>query len=217
MSDRIDFILINGSIECHPAVGVAEQYDGPYYRFLDNERPICEGACTLGRSMSRTAVSPEDFVGEWLRRGITMTPAADACDLLEQQIEQHPDGPFNGVLGFSEGCSVAASLMLRRAPQGKLPLFKFAIYFCAISAFRLDTPGAILADQCSDRINVSTLHVVGARDPALLSSFTLYNLCHEDLAALYDHGKGHTIPWGPVTEHITSGVRECLRRAQHGP
>ncbi|KAL9036891.1 MAG: hypothetical protein Q9180_004037 [Flavoplaca navasiana] len=145
-----------------------------------------------------------------------MTPAARAYDLLEQQIEQHPDAPFYGVLGFSEGCSVASSLMLRRATRGKAPIFNFAIFFCAISAFQFDTPGAILADNCRKRINVPTLHAVGARDPALLSSLALYNLCNQDLAVLYDHGKGHTIPWVPTTEQFANRIRECIRRAQHG-
>ena len=145
---------------------------------------------------------------------MAITPSSQACDFVEQQVEQHPDGPFDGVLAFSEGCSVAASLMLRRATQAKTSLFNFALFFCAISAFHLDRPGAILADECPDRINVPTLHVVGARDPALLSSMTLYNLCNQESAALYDHGKGHTIPWGPHTEKITSGFREVVRRAQ---
>ena len=108
----------------------------------------------------------------------------------------------------------AASLMLRPAAQAKRLLFNFAIFFCAISAFRFDGPGPILADECPDRITVPTLHVIGARDSALLSSMTLYNLCSQASAALYDHGKGHTIPWGPHTEKITSEVREMVRRAQ---
>ncbi|KAL9027284.1 MAG: hypothetical protein Q9180_007354, partial [Flavoplaca navasiana] len=86
-SDMVDFFFNNGSIECPPAVGVAEQYDGPYYRFLDNDGPNARELAHSARSMSRTAVSPDDFAREWLRRGVTLTPAAHACDLLEQQIE----------------------------------------------------------------------------------------------------------------------------------
>lgn len=140
--------------------------------------------------------------------------SSQACDYVEQQIEQHVDGPFDGVLGFSEGSSVAASLMLRRAVQGRAPLFKFAIFFCAVLTFRFDGKGAILADERPERINVPTFHVVGARDPGRFSSLTLYNLCDRHLTALYDHGKGHTIPWGLPTEDITKGVREVTRRAQ---
>ncbi len=207
-------MFINGPLESPPAVGVAEQYDGPYYRFLNNDGPQAAQLASLARSLSKAAISPEDFSRECLARGMAITPSSQACDFVEQQVEQHPDGPFDGVLAFSEGCSVAASLMLRRAAQAKTSRFNFALFFCAISAFHLDRPGAILADECPDRINVPTLHVVGARDPALLSSMTLYNLCNQESAALYDHGKGHTIPWAPHTEKITSGFREVVRRAQ---
>ncbi|KAL8698414.1 MAG: hypothetical protein Q9224_001863, partial [Gallowayella concinna] len=216
-SVKIDFVFINGSIECPPSVGIAEQYDGPYYRFLDSHGPNAKELARLARSMSRSAVSPEDFAREWRTQGMgmTMTSSAHPCDLLEQQLENHPDGPFDGVIAFSEGCSVAASLMLRRAAQGKAPLFAFAVFFCAIFAIHFDRSGAILADEYPARISVPTLHVVGARDPALLSSLALYNLCDHDLAVLYDHGKGHTIPWGPITKEITNGVCECIRRAQY--
>ncbi|KAL8815026.1 MAG: hypothetical protein Q9223_005801, partial [Gallowayella weberi] len=209
----IDFFFINGSFECPPAIGVAEQYDGPYYRFLTQDGPEVKDLVRLARSMSKSALSPEDFAREWLRRGMTNIPASQACDIVEHQIEQHPDGPFDGVLGFSEGCSVVASLMLRRAARGQTPLFRFATFFCAISAFRFDEHGAILADECPERINVPTLHIVGARDPALLSSMTVYNLCDRDSAVLYDHGKGHTIPWGSATKMIVDGFRQTLQRA----
>ncbi|KAL8941460.1 MAG: hypothetical protein Q9211_001816 [Gyalolechia sp. 1 TL-2023] len=81
-------------------------------------------------------------------------------------------------------------------------------------AFRLDTKGPILADERPERINLPTFHVVGARDPARLASMSLYNLCNPRSATLYDHGKGHTIPWASSpTVEIARGVRDLLQRA----
>lgn len=213
-SDPIQFFFIDGPVECTPALGVAEQYDGPYYRFLHCDAPDVAQMASLARSISKSAVTPEDFAREMAKQGMANAESSQACDYVEQHVEQHVDGPFDGVLGFSEGASVAASLMLRRAAQSRPPLFKFAIFFCAILPLRYDGIGAILADERSERINVPTLHIIGARDPARLSSMTLYNLCNRHLAALYDHGKGHTIPWGPSTENITKRFHEVIQRAQ---
>lgn len=147
-------------------------------------------------------------------RGLAGANSTEACDFIEQTVEEHDDGPFDGILGFSEGSSVAASLMLRRAAQGRVPLFRFAIFFCAVLTFRSDNEGPILADERPERIRVPTLHITGARDPARLSSMTLYNLCDKQLVFHYDHGKGHTIPWGPFTEEITKWIRKILMQTQ---
>ena len=213
-SDTIQFFFIEGPVECPPSIGIAEQYDGPYYRYLTSDVPSMSQVVSSARAISKTAISPEDFARELRKRGVASANASQACDFIEMQIEQHHDGPFDGVLGFSEGASVAASLMLRRAAQSRVPLFKFAIFFSAILTFRSDDEGPILADERPERINVPTLHLTGARDPARLSSMTLYNLCDRPSAVHYDHGKGHTIPWGPSTEEITKRVRETVVRAQ---
>lgn len=169
---------------------------------------------SLSRSLSKSASSPEDFARELGKRGFASAESSEACDFVERQVEEHVNGPFDGVLGFSEGSSVAASLILRRAAQGKVPLFKFAIFFSSILTFSFDRKGVVLADESPERINIPTLHIVGARDPAHLSSMTLFNLCNPDLASFYDHGKGHTIPWGSSTGNITKGIRETMHRGQ---
>ncbi|KAL8657371.1 MAG: hypothetical protein Q9226_001980 [Calogaya cf. arnoldii] len=213
-SDQVDFFFIDGRVGCAPAIGLAEQYDGPYYRFLNNDAPHDSQLGGLARSVSKSVAGPEDFAREMARQGMASADSSQACDYVEQQVEQHVNGPFDAVLGFSEGSSVAASLMLRRAAQGKLPLFKFAIFFCAVVPFRFNDKGLLLADERPERIEVATLHIVGARDPVRLAGVSLYNLCDQRLAAFYDHGKGHTIPWGPQTENITKWVREIMQRAQ---
>ena len=213
-SDTIEFFFIEGPVECAPGIGIEEQYDGPYHRFLDEDAPHMTQVVGPARALRKSATSAEDFARELAKRDLASVGSSHACDYVEQKVEEHVDGPFDGILGFSEGASVAASLMLRRAAQNKIPLFRYAIFFCAILTLRFDGKGAILADERPERISVPTLHFVGSRDPAHLSSMTLFNLCDPDLAILYDHGKGHTIPWGPHTENIAKGIREVIQRAQ---
>ena len=39
-----------------------------------------------------------------------------------------------------------------------------------------------------------SLHIVGCSDPYILGAMALFNMCDEDSAELFDHGKGHTVP-----------------------
>jgi len=68
------------------------------------------------------------------------SPAAiqEVHDTIEIFIEDH--GPFDGVLGFSQGASMALSYLLQRTidkPNDSLP-FKFAIFFSSVAALSAD-------------------------------------------------------------------------------
>jgi hypothetical protein len=52
----------------------------------------------------------------------------------------------------------------------------------------------VLSDTNEELIDIPTCHVVGADDPYLHGAMGLYNVCDQDSAVLFDHGKGHTIP-----------------------
>lgn len=74
--------------------------------------------------------------------------------------------------------------------------------------------GIILADQSEDLIDIPTCHVVGAGDPYLHGSMALYNVCDEDNAMFFDHGKGHTLPRDQRTlKELGNVVREIIDRA----
>lgn len=59
----------------------------------------------------------------------------------------------------------------------------------------------LLADQSESVIDVPTLHVIGCNDPYILGAMALYNMCDEDTAEIFDHGKGHTVPRDRRTVH----------------
>ncbi|KAL9595199.1 MAG: hypothetical protein Q9219_006593 [cf. Caloplaca sp. 3 TL-2023] len=195
-TNQIQFYYLNGPIECPPAIGVAEQFEGPYYRFFDNDAPHITQLFKIARSLSRSATSPEDYARQLRQRGLTQVQSDGVCDFLEREVDCHPDAPFDGVLGFSEGASVAASLILRRAAQGQQALFKFAVFICASLVFRFDSKDAILADETEWRLELPTANIVGSQDPGRHASLTLYNLCDPSSRGMSDHGSGHTIPWG---------------------
>ncbi|KAL8694266.1 MAG: hypothetical protein Q9218_001034 [Villophora microphyllina] len=212
-SDDVQFFYLNGPIECPPAFGVAEQFDGPFYRFFDNDAPHITQIAKVARAVAKSATSPEDYARQLRKRGWTSVQSDRVCDFLEQYVESHPDAPFDGILGFSEGASVAASLILRRAAQGKQDFFRFAIFICATLIFHYNAKDAILADETTERIDIPTANIVGSKDPGRNGSLALYNLCDPSSSSMYDHGNSHTIPWGQkATEGMTEEVRGVIRR-----
>ncbi|KJX98972.1 ef-hand calcium-binding domain protein [Zymoseptoria brevis] len=61
---------------------------------------------------------------------------ADAVDLIESIIED--EGPFDGILGFSQGCCVATSLMFERQKANTKPPFRFGVFIGASLPFNAD-------------------------------------------------------------------------------
>lgn len=125
-----------------------------------------------------------------------------------------------GVIGYSEGAKIAATLILeeerRRKQLGRAPRLKCAILVCGWPVLDPETGATILAsDEDSDdegeMITIPTCHVVGAADPFLDASMALYNVCDPDTAELFDHGGGHVIPRGKQTvDDLADVVREMI-------
>ena len=68
-------------------------------------------------------------------------------------------------------------------------------------------------DTDYDSIDVPTLHCVGADDPYLAGAMALFNICDQDTAILFDHGKGHTIPRDKNTLRELGDAVRALRES----
>ncbi|KAN0081814.1 Serine hydrolase FSH [Elaphomyces granulatus] len=87
----------------------------------------------------------------------TKCQVQEALELLEEFIED--EGPFDGVIAFSNGAAVAASYLLQdsKRPSPQHP-FKCAVFFCASLPFDLDSiPFTSSVD--------GTYHLVGSAKP----------------------------------------------------
>jgi hypothetical protein len=73
------------------------------------------------------------------------------------------DGPFDGIIGYSEGGTVAATLLLheqrRFEVEGREPMFKCAIFFAGWPPMNPDLNAVVLADESDLQINIPTCHV----------------------------------------------------------
>jgi hypothetical protein len=73
----------------------------------------------------------------------------------------------------------------------------------------------LLADETEDMLDVPTLHVIGCDDPFIAGAMSLYNMCDEDTAELFDHGKGHTVPRDAGAVKLLCGaVRRLVGKAE---
>lgn len=139
---------------------------------------------------------------------------------LYQTIQRH--GPFYGVLGYSEGATVASTLLVddlkRRRVQGLGSSFQCAIFFAGWPPLATEGNNTLLlSDEVGELITIPTFHVVGASDPYLPGCMALYNVCDSDIAELFDHGKGHMIPRDAVTiKELSNVVRDFLERVDDG-
>ena len=161
--------------------------------------------------------SPEDTMRELLKGSLSARRSTvEAIEYLYRIMEE--EGPFDGIIGYSEGATVAATLLLheqRRAEQTGVPsMFKYAIFFAGWPPMNPDLTAMVLSDDTDMRIEIPTCHIskclitpphlfrmltcapslVGSLDPYLAGSMALYNVCDPDTAYLFDHAKGHTLP-----------------------
>lgn len=125
-------------------------------------------------------------------------------------------GPFDGLMGFSEGGGVAAFLLIEdaRRPFGN---FKCAIFFSAAAPFDPDAlrEGQVrVADVATDGvlINVPTAHMWSAVDDENAEhARVVAGLSAEGLREEFVHRIGHDVPGSRSTE----GLDEALRIIEH--
>ncbi|KAF3058476.1 hypothetical protein GL218_05760 [Daldinia childiae] len=206
MEDRglATFTFTQGAHEVEPPLGW-ENYFGsrPLYRFFG---PAAAGAGDAFEVVRRVRHIPRGLSPEaTLRLFKPPRPVAydwrafrEALDALFEAIEA--DGEIDGLIGYSEGAMMAASICAeenrRWEERGVARRIKFAIFFAGTPPLVAEGDGfaARLADEHGTSISIPTFHVFGSNDPLVYSSVALYNACDQDTAQLYDHGLGHLVP-----------------------
>ncbi|RDK40293.1 hypothetical protein M752DRAFT_277622 [Aspergillus phoenicis ATCC 13157] len=217
---NINFHYISGENPATPPPE-SEDYFGPppHYRFVDYDgvgragdvleriRQLPRGA-TAEDTMRVLSQEQEYLPGKSVRRAI---------DRLFSVLDEHPE--IDGVLGYSEGATCAATLLveeLRRAEkEGRKSRLKYGIFIAGWPPAGLDGDRvtSLLADEWQDLIEVPTCHIIGANDPYVDGAMALYGVCEPDTAIMFDHGKGHTIPRDAKTlKELAEAVEETRRR-----
>lgn len=161
------FHFVEGDIDSEPGPGIAGYYDGPYYSYYKFPRSFSDDDSSL----------------------------QEAYDLLYEIIDE--EGPFDGVLGYSHGGTLASGFLInhaKRYPRAP-PLFRCAIFVNSLPPFRMN-PGEIpvLDSDLEGYINIPTVSVGGSKDWLLEYSRALHRICDASRSRWVMHTKGHDIP-----------------------
>ncbi|GAD95060.1 DUF341 family oxidoreductase, putative [Paecilomyces variotii No. 5] len=211
------FRYINAPVAVSPPPGFDEYFGiGPHYRWADDGGTAEDSMLARIRQLP-VGESPEDVMRN-LQKGhenTTWRNRRQVMDILYRELENDP--LIEGIIGYSEGSSVAASFVVdedrRLEEEGRPRRIRCAIFFTGWPPISKEGK-VLLADESDYFINIPTLHVIGANDPYRDGALALYNVCDPDTAVIFDTGKGHTIPRaGLVITELGNAVRELIEVA----
>ncbi|KAE8443298.1 hypothetical protein EG329_002014 [Mollisiaceae sp. DMI_Dod_QoI] len=192
------FFFTQGQNECTPPPGFQDYFGpAPHYRFIEYDGIEQNDVLERVRDFPE-GENPEDVLRELMPGGSEELQQSfrKALDALYLTMEQH--GPFDVICAYSEGTVISGSLIMdeqrRFEREGRPRQIKQAVFFAGWPPLKPDSNEILLSDISEEVIDIPTLHCVGADDPYLHGAMALFNVCDQDEAILFDHGKGHTIP-----------------------
>ncbi|KAF1912821.1 serine hydrolase FSH [Ampelomyces quisqualis] len=197
---KVSFHFIQGPYEVVPPPGYEDFFGGPpYYRFIVPSDTDADTTDVIERIRDFPQLeTPELTMRELMTYGVAKTDdsARETLNYLYQLLET--EGPFDGIVGYSEGATIAGTLLLheqmREKEEGRTPMLKCALFFGGWPPMTPTLDGLVLADESDLMIEVPTTHIIGSLDPYLHGNIALYNICDPDTAFIFDHAKGHTLP-----------------------
>lgn len=137
--------------------------------------------------------------------------AKQALDFVQDIIVE--DGPFDGIMGFSQGAALALALLLRHATDHPLDpayaICKFAIFFSCVGINEEQ-------NQWDDGnlLSIPSLHVFDKND-SMVAIDTSTGACEPGSAKLVLHERGHVIPRDKVTvNRILDAIQDLQHRAR---
>ncbi|KAJ4387498.1 hypothetical protein N0V93_008091 [Gnomoniopsis smithogilvyi] len=195
-----EFVWTQGTREAIPPPGFEDYFGaGPLWRFIDYD-----GSKAFD-IVDRIREFPQGPNAEATMRLLMGDQPSYALSSVQEAIHRlldiiDADPEIEGILGYSEGATTAATLILeerRLWDVEKRPRrIKRAIFFAGWPPLSMagGKIQVLLADQDKDVIDIPSLHVIGCNDPYISGAVALYNMCDRDTAEIFDHGKGHTVP-----------------------
>lgn len=191
--------------------------------FLKEASNVEAANCSAGIELY---VSKDEEFLKYFDEGSTESCLKTLSD-LEAYIEE--DGPFDGVIAFSQGAALAASLQIHMVQKDQwqahlYPLFKCAIFFSGgvpedpIDMERDGKRRPMNYKDDGEVIGIPTAHIWGRND-TLYPTFgpVLSKLCKVSEREESIHDGGHAIP-GPkdpvAVEHAVKMIKRTIGRAE---
>jgi hypothetical protein len=189
----ISLEFLDAECDCPAAEGIS----------LIKNQPVCFSGLRLSSGVSGLFEPP---FACWFT--YDCESIAQAHELILSAVED--DGPFDGVIGFSQGAAIAASVIIHHAETHPLEpqysLFKCAIFVCGGLPPNYEGTRLLSPQDDGQVIKIPTAHIVGKKDSLYPDCMALHGLCEKSNSLLYDHGQGHEIPRDPNRRNAMAAV-----------
>jgi len=147
--------------------------------------------------------------------------SASSMSLAVSQLSNYieSEGPFDGVIGYSQGASLAATFLIgysQQNPSSPLP-FKCAVFFSGgkpLDPVMLSKGKLELIDptKTGTLLKLPTANIWGRNDTLWPgSSQVLSDLCDDSMRTVVLHDEGHDIPGARAKEAVQGAVRAIRR------
>ena len=128
------------------------------------------------------------------------------------------EGPFDGVLGFSQGAQLAATLMFEEATSStphSLSGFRFAIFICGIEPWSLSESRPLDPAKDGEYIFIPAANMYSQNDQEHFDgAVALSALCSSRTKVCVDHGGAHEIPRGAeTTKKMAQAISTVIEKA----
>ncbi|KAG8157921.1 hypothetical protein KVR01_012193 [Diaporthe batatas] len=162
---------------------------------------------------------------EYLQYGDPTSPESYSKALHDLENFLEEEGPFDGVMAFSQGAGLAASLLAhhsrRSARQAHMkPTFRFAVFFCGgvpgdVFGAKGVEPRLMSFEEDGEVIGIPTAHIWGAHDE-IYPTFgpVLSKMCDSSQRATFVHQGGHEIPGAKDPDGVLGSIRAIKRVIQ---
>jgi hypothetical protein len=160
-----EFHFIDGPCEAVPPKGFEDFFGKPpYYRFIEPDDKTSEETDPLSRIRDFPECdTPEETMRELMKEGVAscVLSTIAAIQFLFRIMEE--EGPFEGIIGYSEGATVAGTLLLaeqrRKQLEGYEPMIKCAIFFAGWPPLDPQTFAMVLSDETDVMIDIHSCHI----------------------------------------------------------
>ncbi|GLV31798.1 uncharacterized protein CBL_07558 [Carabus blaptoides fortunei] len=145
----------------------------------------------------------DDRTFRGIRKGGPAIGFEDSVRLVEETFEEH--GPFDGILGFSQGACFV-SLLCDLQQRGILKCkFNFAIMASGFKSGSLPH-----LKYYEESINIPTMHIYGKNDQIIPTEMSeALASCYEEEALIVTHDGGHYLPASGVQKHLYQKFFKC--------
>jgi hypothetical protein len=236
-NENITFHFAQGYLDSQPPHWLAEQLEGPpHLRFFQWNSALLDigydthvqkhGVPNLKEGMWGIDVEPEQLEDDklaplfiqYMNNPPEPWSVGVALEYLHNIIED--EGPFHGVIGVSEGASVASTLLIEDIQHcqavGIRSNFRCGLFYIGAPAWSADGTKAVLSEEYGQVINIPTCHVMGAKDVFKVGAEQLLKICNSDEALVIHDSGGHRMPQDmPTNKKIADWVREQEREFMH--